>query len=304
MSEVCRVVFVLRDGTEEVVDRPVRVRFYKDRFLPATRLSGKVLWDGQVRDVLAVKLRAGGHTLHHGYAEYIAVRREKGRAEVSFSSPGWSNLLSQNEPVPGMNYSMTLDQLLAANVSIPYVTCESGTQQVNYIYVKEHSTIWDAVTAYSRKAYGTFPFIYSNNKVSVQELTGTARAYGPSAVIGFGTELDRRLMLSKAYMADIDGQYSYSAVNPQAAADGIVREKYFALDRQWLGNPSEGPAIRVDISKRKYCTAYVKVLGYQGEELFDSINASSGSRSLLGTVGGIEIIFENGRAVTKLSVFS
>ena len=108
--------------------------------------------------------------------------------------------------------------------------------------------------------------------------------------------------MSKAYMADIDDQYSYSAVNAQAVADGIVRERYYPLDTQWLGNPSEGPAIRVDLSARRYKTYSVKLLGYRGEELFDTFTATSESKSLLGSVGGIEVIFSDGRAVTTLSV--
>ena len=304
MSEICRLKFVMRSGIEETVSDTVRLRFYKDRYAPATELGGTVIWDGQVKDVLGVKLIAGGRTVHYGYTEYIVSRFRNGRTEVSFSSAGWSKLLAQNEPVPGMNYGVTLTSLLLANVTIPHVTCESGTQQVNYVYVREHSTVWDAVTAYSRKAYGTFPCIMGTNKVSVTSQAGMARAYGPADVIELGAEIDRRTMLSKAYMADIDDQYSYWAPNPQAAADGIVREKYYPLDMQWLGDPSEGPAIRVDISARRYAVYSAKVLGFRGEELFDTFTASSSNRSVTGSIGGIESVFSNGRAVTTLYVIS
>ena len=302
MSELCRLKFIMRSGIEETVSGIVRLRFYKDKYSPATLLGGKVLWDGLVKDVLEVRLIAGGRTLHRGYTEYIVSRKRNGRSEVSFSSPGWSRLLAQNEPVPGMNYNMTLSTLLQANVTIPHVTCESGTRQVNYIYVKEHSTIWDAVTAYSRKAYGTFPYIMGANTVSVTSQAGTPRAYGPPHVIEIGSKIDRRLMLSKAYMADIDGQYSYSAVNAQASADGMIRERYYPLDNQWLGNPSEGPAMKIDLSSRKYKIHYAKVLGFSGEELFDTLTASSGNARVTGSLGGFEVVFEKGRAVTTLYV--
>ena len=302
MSDVCRVRFVMRGGTEETVSETVRLRFYKDRYQPSSVLGGRVIWDGQIKDVLGIKLDAGGHTIHHGYAEYIRSEKANGRTEVTFSSPGWSRLLSQNEPVPGMNYDVTLDSLLAANVHIPYVSCESGTAQVGYIYVKEHSSIWDAVTAYSRKAYGTFPFILINNKVAVRAPSGVYRSYTSKYIVSMGTVIDRRTALSKAYMADIDDQYTYWAENPAAIADMIVRERYYPLDMQWLGDPQKGPLMKVDLSKRKYRMSYVRVIGYRGEDLFDSFTAVSSGNTLAGTVGGIEVIFDKCRAVTTVYI--
>ena len=302
MSDLCRVTFSMRSGSEETVRGIVRLRFYKDRYLPSTVLGGRVLWDGQIKDVLGIKLDAGGHTIHHGYAEYIRSEKKNGRTEVSFSSPGWSRLLAQNEPVPGLNYDMTLDSLLAANVHIPYVNCESGTAQVSYIYVKEHSTIWDAVTAYSRKAYGTFPFILGSNKVTVREPSGTYRSYMPKNIISIGSFIDRRTALSKAYMADTQDQYTYWAENPVLTADKIVRERYYPLDMQWLGDPQQGPAMRVSLSMRRFKASYVRVVGYRGEELFDSFTAVSSGNTLAGTVGGIEVIFDKGRAVTTVYI--
>ena len=302
MSDICRLRFELRDGSVQLIEKTVKLRLYKDRYSAAAVLSGRAVWDGQVGDVLGITLAADGHTVHRGYAEYIVSEQKNGRTEVSFSSPGWSRLLAQNEPVPGLNYDVTLETLIQTNVRIPYVTCERGTQQVNYVYVKEHSTIWDAITAYSRKAYGTFPYIKGTNEVTVQVPAGAIRAYGPSDIIGFGTAVDRRTALSKAYMADIDDQYSYWAENPQAAADRLVRERYFPLDRQWLDDPDEGPAIRVDLSKRRYSVSYVRLAGYRREELFDNFSAFSSGRSLAGRIGGVEVIFEKGRAVTTLYV--
>jgi hypothetical protein len=90
--------------------------------------------------------------------------------------------------------------------------------------------------------------------------------------------------------------------NASGPADGIVRERYYPLDMQWLSNPSEAPALRIDLAKRRYRIRYAKVLGYRGEELFDTIAVSTAQTSLFGSIGGIEVVFSQGRVMTTLYI--
>lgn len=304
MAEICTLVFRLRDGSEQEAADIIKLRFYKDRYTSGSELSGKVIYHGTPRDILEIKLTAGGRLIHHGYAGYIRTENIHGRVELSFISPAWSRLLSQNEPVPGLNYGVDLAGLLAANVTIPNVTCESGTDTVNYIYVREHSTIWDAVTAYSKKAYGSFPYIGGTNEVRVRPTAGRTFTYAAGQVITIGRTVDRRVMLSKAYMAGADGEYSYSWTNAQAVSDGIVRERYYPLDRQWLGSPEDGPKFRVEVSARRYRSTYIRLTGYRGEDIFDSFSVRAGGEHLSSLIGGLEVIFECGRAATTVYVMN
>ena len=304
MGELCTLFFVKRGGTLEEIGNVVRLRFYKDRFLSATELSGLVIRDGGVSDIVGIKLFSGGRLLHYGYAEYLKAESRNGRRTVSFRSRGWSVMLTQNEPVPGMNLNVDLARLAALNVSIPNVTYESGTAQVNYIYVNERSTVWDAVTAYAKKAYDTQPYILGDNEVRVRYVSGTARTYSSGRLVSYGEISDRRTMYSKVYMADADGQYTYSQTDQAAANDGIVRERYFALDRQWLSSPTAGLQLKLEISGRRSGAQYIKLTGYSGEELFDTASAVlEDGTPISGTVGGIEAVFEKGRAVTALYFF-
>lgn len=291
MAQSCILEFYYADGAFALANNILKLVFYKDCYSAGTELRGSIVWSGSISTLVRVRLTVGGRCIHDGYLEYA--RQETGaRPVMSFSSKGWSNLLTQNEPVPGMNYSVDLAGLGAINAAIPNVTYEQNTTTVNYINVKEHSTIWDAIGAYAMKAYSAQPYISGTNCVSVTARTGTSFTYTADKVISKGSVCDRRSILSKAYMEDYDGQYSVSLVNPAAADTGIVREKYFAFDRQWLNSLSMGLQLRLDHSNRRSKMSFIKLLGYSGEELFDSITVGSTTK----TVGGIELTLENGRA--------
>ena len=304
MSELYILKFVMRNNTEQTVSKVVKLRFYKDRYLPGTELSGKVIWTGSTEDVVGIKLTAGGRLIHDGFPEYITAARANGRQEISFKSAGWSKLLAQNEPVPGLSYNVSLTTIMTDNTAIPNVTWEDNTPTVNYIYVKEHSSVWDAVTAYTKKAFGPFPYILGTNKVMTRPVQGTLREYYSDVIKAVGETVDRRTVYSKVYMADADGRYTYQVQNMRAISDGLVREKYFPLDRQWLADPSDGARYRMDLSARRYYSPFLRVVGYSGEELFDRFLGVIGNESISGMIGGLEVVFENGRAVTTVYILN
>ncbi|MBR6102998.1 MAG: hypothetical protein IKP95_11255 [Ruminococcus sp.] len=300
MAEQYTLEFTCKNGTTETVPGIVRLVFKKDRFAPGTELRGHILWEGAASDIVRIRLTVGSRLIHDGYLEYARQETGGGRPELSFSSRGWSVLLSQNEPVPGINYQVDLAALGALNTPIPNVTYESGTVTVNYISVKEHSTIWDAIGAYAMKAYSSQPYISGTNQVSVTGRAGQSRSYAASQLISAGTVCDRRAMLSKGYMEDYDGQYSVSLDNPAAAGTGIVREKYFSFDRQWLASLQMGLQLRLDHSNRRSDMSFITLLGYRGEELFDSYTLSLPGQTLSRSIEGIALVAENGRTATTL----
>jgi len=299
MSVAYGLRFVLAGGSTVIVRGAMRLRYSKDVYTMGSLLTGSVVWDGDISQVVGIKLSLGRTAVHDGYASYIKSEYRSGRQVVSFESQGWSVMLGQNEPVPGMSYNVNLADIGAMNVQIPNVTFEIGTDTVNYIYVKEHSTVWDALTAYGMKAYGRLPYIYGTNEVRVRAASGTERVYDPVSIVSEGVVRDRRGMHSKVYMADADGQYVYSAVDQAAAADGIVRERYYPLDRQWLGSPVTGLEMRLKLAHKRSRMKILSKLGYDGEELFDRYTVS-GRTEAAHTVGGIEVEIANGRTVCTL----
>lgn len=300
MSLLCSLRLTRWHLPDEECDNIVKLRFVKDRYSAYTELSATVILDSPVSDVVGIKFTLGSYALHYGPPDYIRSERRHGRVTVTFRSRGWSAALTQNEPVPGMNYNLDLRGLAAANVYLPFVSYEDNTQQVNYIYVKEHTTMWDAVSAYAMKAYSVQPFIIGHNTVSVKIPAGTPRVYLPGSVISAGELCDRRGQLSKVYMADADGQYTYSAVNPLVADRDIVRERYYELDRQWLSSPVLGLEQKIAVSNRHSSMYYIRVEGYRGEEIFDTVIAAAQGVSLNAKICGFEILLEKNRIETVL----
>ena len=47
--------------------------------------------------------------------------------------------------------------------TLPFVTCENSTKIANFLYIKEHSSLWDAVVNLCLKVGNTYPYIgYAN----------------------------------------------------------------------------------------------------------------------------------------------
>ncbi|WP_124099392.1 hypothetical protein [Ruminococcus sp. Marseille-P6503] len=243
--------------------------------------------------------------VHQGTIDTLERRREYGRWVYSFESKGYTAMLAQNEPVPKMNYSVNLTSLAELNKTIPLVTYQDGTKTVNYIYVKENSTIWDAFIAYGYKAYQMFPYIYGTNNVRVTPKTDAQHSYASAALVNFGSVKDVRGIISDAYMADADGDYSTSYSSTAASGMNIVRTRYYALDNQWLSSPFVGLAAKVKYSNRGMKGAFLTYSGYEKEELFDRAILSRDDFSLGNRpIGRIEINIRDMRILTTVTCYA
>lgn len=242
--------------------------------------------------------------IHQGTMDKLDRKWENGRWVYNFESKGYSAMLDQNEPVPRMNYNVSLSTLATRNTIIPMVTYESGTKTVNYVYVKENSTIWDAFMAYSYKAYQTFPYIYSTNKVRVTPQVYALRNYNYEAIVSFGSLKDVRGIISEAFMADDEGQYTYTYENTYADDLDIIRTRYYALDDQWLSDPVSGLTARIKYSNKGMKGYFFTYIGYNQEELFDRAVLSRSDFSFGNlSVGRIELNVSDMRILTTLTCY-
>lgn len=298
------ILFRLLDGTSERADDIISVSFAKNRYKPCTEMSATILCPHRSAEIARVHLYIGGRLVHDGVFEYARREVREGRAVMHFRSRGFTVMLAQNEPVPGMNYQMDLTKLGLINTRIPNVMYEQGTAEVNYIYVKERSTIWDAVGAYAMKAYGNQPFIYGTNTVRVTKPTAQPVTIAADKVVACGDSTDRRSMLSTVWFADIDGNYSNTMTSQTAEALGIIRQRYYPFDRQWMIEPNKGMALKLMTSARRSDANYVSYIGYSGEDLFTPFSADCGELSISGEVHDLNVQAENGRVVTTLTAYS
>lgn len=275
-----RCILTLTSGEEKILDRCVSFTFDKELYMPYTKAAGKFyLADGEdisAMEIARIGLEIGGVKRHEGIPCSVQVISQPQGKMLTFLSQGYTVLLMQNEPYPKINSDMDLGNLITKNLNVPEISWEENTPQVGYIYVKEKSTVWEAVTAYSVKATGNYPYIRGTNKVCVTMCEAQTVDLSGIRVISAGTGVDTSLILSKVNMADINDEYSYTAEDSRAADYGIVREKYFPLDYQWLYSPEEGLAAKLNYLGRGVKERSVVYIGSCGEDLMDrAVNCGS-----------------------------
>lgn len=273
-----KLEIVLQDGRIVTLTDCVSFSFEKERYLPYTKADGRFLLKSKplfsVWQVKKLHLWINSFRRHCGIPDTLSLVRGKEGYMLSFSSRGYSLLLSQNEPYPEINANVTLDTLISKNLSVPEISCEQNTPQVGYIYVKEKSTVWDAVTAYSIKAVGNYPYIRGENRVCITPNMGRTIDLSSEKVIEEGSAIKSTQLLSTINMADINGDYSYTRSDDTAVQLGIVRSKYYPLDYQWLYAPDDGLKAKLDYAARGVKELSMTFIGTWGEDIMDLIKCS------------------------------
>ena len=258
--------------------------FEKALYLPYTQFSGTFI--GQVEapfeaaQVQCVTAEYRSRIVHYGMPDKIVVKQEKSHYKVTVTSRSYTMLLAQNEPYPRINTNVTLQSLCQRNLVCDRINYEDPTPQVGNIYVREHSTVWDAAVAYCIKASGRYPYISGCNTVMMT--VGDRRNVDISGkvLLERGSEAQSGRILSDVYMKELDDDYPFEAHDTSAASMGIVRTRYYPLDMQWLYDPQVGLQHKLDISNRAAKVKSCSYLGYLGEDLMDTVTGGgmSGKR--------------------------
>ena len=270
------VKFFQKDGSVFSFSRCVNFLFKKEFYTPFSVCSGTFIlpenssFNGE--NSVRTEFFLDGKILHSGLTEKVKVNREKGNLLV-FSSRSHTLLLGQNEPEPKINSDVNLENLISDNISCPYIEWERDTAKVNYIYVNEHSTIWDALNNYCLKAYGTRPYIRESNKVYARPCSFQADFSGRILTRTFFEKNDE-LILSDIFMADLNGEYTFHKSCDKAKEVGIERKKYISLDRQWLSDSETGLSGMLDFSLRKNLVKGFAYNGFSGEDICDTVTNS------------------------------
>ncbi len=266
--------FIYQDGTSVTVRNIVNAVFSKAYYAPCTYLSAKAyILGGEVlypTDVKRVEFYIGGRKLHYGLPDSISIKRQSGTFLVTVESRGITVTLCQSEPEPGIWSQADLDDCLSRSGCSSEITCESGTIKTNYVNIAEKSTSWEAICAYSLKAYSAYPYIRSNSLVMVSKNTAHKEVKNP-IIISTGRSFNTKNILSALYMQDLSGDYTTTASDNLAGSLGIVREKYLPLDQQWLHDEEQGLKMRLAYSRRACRTFHMTYVDYHGEDLTDNV---------------------------------
>ena len=243
----------------------------KERYTPYTTFKGSFIILAQYEEIISIKVFIDDINVHFGSVDMAKMSFKSDYYRLDISSRSYTLALGLNQPKPQINSNVTLDNLLSRNVTLKNVTCESGTKTLNYIYVLENSTLWDAVVAYSLKAYNKYPYIYKTNEIRIHDPQHMIiRTYENDSIIEMYNGSTLSNLVSDIHMRDTDGNYEkYNLTDSYAEERDIVRHKQIPLDRQWLADTDMALTSRIKYSKRGTKYRGIKVVGYAYEELFD-----------------------------------
>jgi len=254
-------------GTTFVINKLAGFRCQKERYTPYSTLDATVIGGEGVSDVVEAKLSVGGKVLHRGIMDSLTVTKSGGRTVMRLSSRGFSSMLAQNELAPGLLAGLSLNSLMSEKMIVPNVTWQKSSQTVRYIYVNEHDSQWSAIVSLSLALNEDYPYIGAVNEVRLSPVN--PKTVAPKNIFEEGNSGDYSKMVSHYHMKDVNGSYSYNYTDGFASARGIVRHKYIAYDRQFVGLSDYGLKYRLGFTERGCKSRFMTYIGYGGEELRD-----------------------------------
>lgn len=296
------------DNTISRTARIISFKFTKDAYTPYTQLSAVFSTEtsvftpfGSPSEYSEIIFYIDSYVVHHGIIDSFKIIKENGMKKGIVTSRGFTSLLLENQLKPGLYMNISIDKLINGYYTLPNVTHQESTSE-NYIFVKNGSSMWDALVSLSYKVHGTYPYIKRANQVMMTSETPEKNlVFYDSTLLNYGSEIKTTRLVSDFHMADIDDTYDkYSYNNPEVAGKQIVRHRYFDLDRRFLYSPEQALFFRNSMAmrgwKRKFCTYN----GYKREDLYDTVSFGDVQN---GIIKSITVTGDRNGIKTELSVY-
>lgn len=278
--------------------------YVRERYTPYTFFAGVFKGSCIPEEIRSVHFYCGGKAVHYGIADSIVCERKNGASLIRIKSYGFSMLLGQNQSEPGIISQPNLGTIIGRNLPITNVGYESGTKTVNYVYINERTTIWDAICVYAMKAYGTYPYIYSTNVVRCNRYGSSLFNYSGKKIVSVSMGQKLTNLISHGYTEDAEGNWTYSMVNDFAVARYITKQKYFARDKEWVYDLNDEIKYKLNNADRGRVYSEFCYFGYSGEELLDHASVSADGLTLTNAeIDRIEISGSSKGVFTTISSY-
>ncbi len=263
-----RLVLTCFDRSEITLTEAESFVYKKERYTPHAFLSGIFIGECDPTAVREVRFYCGTKYLLYGAADSMVCEHRNGRAVIRLRCYGFTKLLGQNYAVPGIISQPDLGAILTDR-GIRGLSYQTVTNTVNYVYINEKTTIWDAVRIYSMKAHNTHPFIYNNNTVMCTPIYQRTVACPEGDIVSWSEGQELGNLLSDVYTQDLNGDWSFHRENSFATDHYIRRKKYYPLDREWVYDLNDELKYYMNYSDRgrQFITLIRK--GYGNEDLLD-----------------------------------
>lgn len=276
MSDNIKIAVLDQGGTEREFAKGIKVVMKRDIYVAYVSLSGEFICDSGISaaQVCRIRLKLGSSVIFSGIPDRVEVFMQGGVRRISFVSRSYTSLAMQNEHEPGIISDVDLDDLVSSCLVHPEITVEQNTPVENYIYVKQSSSLWDAIIAYNIKSRGRMPYIYGTGKIMSTKAHSAVRSYSGERLTGSGFAVNTQNMLSDVHMRIGSDQYQYSYANPLAPAYAIKRSRYYDLDYQWLYDITGGLEHKAAMSNRMCKADYFEYASFKNEQLYDTVAGS------------------------------
>lgn len=277
MDSIILSVLETENSTRKECTKCVSLSFVKERYTPYSFFRGSFIVDESFDEIYDVELYVNGHFIHKGLVDTIEIKKLYGYKMLTISSRGYSMALGLNELEPGMKYGVNLEALLSDGISLPNIYYQSGTKTVNYIYIKEHSSLWDAVVSTCLKSENDYPYIKNVNTVQFNKHSNplTINLSSNDKILSISEGSDISKLISNIHMRDTNGTYNSFNIESQYAVErNAIRHKHCAFNDTWLSNINTGLEHGIKWGMRGCKFKSVAYHGYRGEDINDLINLS------------------------------
>lgn len=272
-----KITLFLINGQSIDFHNIINLQFTKERYSPNTRLTGRFQSDRLYSEVRSIILTIDGKQYHYGIPDKLEYTFLDGMGTYSFTSRGYSCALSYNQMTPGLYPNATISSLLRSDIVLPNVSFEDIANPIDYVFIKENDSMWDAACAFARKHSGDYPYIYGANTVRVTKASLPDITISKSDIVSFSQGQDYTRLLSHLHMRDLEGEYNtYNLASPAVYQRSILHHRHIGFDRQWLSDPQEAMRSVIDYSMRGMNYIKLCYCGFHGEELRQGVTASAG----------------------------
>ncbi len=303
------VISVLERGktVRRIISQCVSIYFSKERYTPYSFFRGSFYTTESFSEIFEIEVAINGVLVHKGVIDTCEVKELSSQKLLNITSRGYSFALGYNELADGIIYDVDLNMLMTQRVSLPFVTYENPTKVASYLFVKQHTSLWDAVVNLCLKVETTQPYVAYPNMIRFTKHQNKKNILFSDSekIISFSSGNDLSKIISEIHMKDTNDTYNtYSASTAYADDRNIVRHKYIDFDKQWLIDPVQGLGFRLNFASRGRAFKTITYSGFNGEDINDSFTVSTEEKQMAEQyISKIDIYGGKNGLVTRLTAY-
>ena len=248
--------------------------FKKERYTPYSIFKARFLITQEIDEIVDVQVKISGVLVHKGLIDKMSITQKSDGKILSISSRSYTSALGINVLAQGVKYGVSLSHLVNECYEMPFIQTQEGYDKIcNYIYVKEHTSLWDVVVNMCMKLEGDYPYIRYANVVSFSKHNPMTVEFSHKNIVEHSDNVDNSKMISHIHMDDIDGNSNvYNLSNSYAIERNIVRHRQSPFDRQWLNMSDIGLSHKINYTMRGVASEEILYKGFRGEDINDKFS--------------------------------